>query len=363
MNNLHAAGALPLFDGHNDALSRLQRGGAAAEPGFLDGDGAGDLDLPRAVSAGLRGGLFAIFVDGPAGDAPLVRSPHGWSIAPAPPLPRAQARPPALAMLTLLHRLADRSDGRLALAGEIDDVTAALTGGPLAAVAHLEGAEPIDPVALDDLWRLRDAGLRSLGLVWSRPNAFGHGVPFRLPASPDSGAGLTAAGRALVRECAAAGVLVDLAHLNACGVRDVAELIGGARPLVASHTTAHALTPSARALTDDQLRLIGATGGLVGISFSGPDLAAGGGDGADVDLDRVAAHAEHVAEQAGAGCVALGSDFDGASIPPAIGDVGGIPRLLDRLRERGWSEPDLRAFAHGNWLRVLERWWEPLAHF
>ncbi len=69
----------------------------------------------------------------------------------------------------------------------------------LAAVLHFQRAENLgpDPEALEDLYKM---SLRSLGLVWSRPNADGHGVPFRFPSSPDTGPGLTEAGRELVRE-------------------------------------------------------------------------------------------------------------------------------------------------------------------
>ena len=103
---------------------------------------------------------------------------------------------------------------------------------------HLEGAEPIGP-RLDELEVLHAAGMRSLGLVWSRPNAFATGVPFGFPGSPDQGPGLTAAGRALVRACGELGVLVDVSHLNERGFWDVAEL--GDAPLVASHSGAHVL--------------------------------------------------------------------------------------------------------------------------
>ncbi|TIQ24264.1 MAG: peptidase, partial [Mesorhizobium sp.] len=69
-----------------------------------------------------------------------------------------------------------------------------------AAVFHIEGVEAIDPeLAMLDV--LHTAGLRSLGIVWSRPNAFGNGVPFRFPSSPDTGPGLTDAGKALVKAC------------------------------------------------------------------------------------------------------------------------------------------------------------------
>jgi membrane dipeptidase len=219
---------------------------------------------------------------------------------------------------------------------------------------HLEGAEAIDPgLEALDLWHA--AGLRSLGPVWSRPNAFAHGVPFAFPASPDTGPGLTEAGRALVRRCADLGIAVDLSHLNEAGFWDVARI--DAAPLIASHSGAHALCAASRNLTDRQIDAIGASGGLVGIVFAVPFLRADGRDDADTPLATIVAHVRHVAERIGVAHVALGSDFDGATIPAELGDVAGLPRLLDGLRAAGFSEEELRAIAWDNWRRTLERAW------
>ncbi len=161
-------------------------------------------------------------------------------------------------------------DGHLRVARGIADVDAARDGdGPPLAVLHLEGAEAIDPdLEALDFWH--EAGLRSLGPVWSRANAFAWGVPFISPSTPDVGPGLTAAGRALVSRCAELGILVDVSHLNEAGFWDVARLEAG--PIVASHAAAHALCPTSRNLTDAQLDAIGSSNGLVGIVFATPFL-------------------------------------------------------------------------------------------
>jgi membrane dipeptidase len=224
----------------------------------------------------------------------------------------------------------------------------------LAAVLHLEGAEAIDP-GLEALELWYAAGLRSLGLVWSRANAFGHGVPFAFPASPDTGPGLTAAGEALVRRCAELGVAVDLSHLNEAGFWDVARL--DAAPLIASHSGAHAVTPASRNLTDAQIDAIGASGGLVGIVFAVNFLRADGAENEDTPLTAIVEHARHVAGRIGAEHVALGSDFDGATVPRELGDVTGLPRLLDALRDGGFSAAEVEAIAWENWRRTLERAW------
>jgi membrane dipeptidase len=226
--------------------------------------------------------------------------------------------------------------------------------GPPAAVLHLEGAEAIDP-ALEslDLWYA--AGLRSLGPVWSRPNAFGHGVPFIFPSSPDTGPGLTAAGRALVTRCGELGIMVDLSHLTEAGFWDVAALEAG--PLVASHSGVHALSAASRNLTDGQLDAIGSTGGLVGIVYACPFLREDFADDADTPLELIARHAAYVAERIGVAHVALGSDFDGATIPADLGDVAGVPKLLDALAVAGFSAEEVAQVAWGNWRRVIGAWW------
>jgi membrane dipeptidase len=240
----------------------------------------------------------------------------------------------------------------LPLARRIDD----LEPGRITAIMHLEGADPLAP-DLSDLDAWYERGLRSLGIVWSRPNAFGEGVPFRFPSSPDTGPGLTGAGRRLVRACNWAGILVDVSHLNEAGFWDVAGASDA--PLVATHSNAHRLCASSRNLTDEQLDAIGASDGVVGINFANAFLRPDGRPDGDTPLELIAAHVAHVAGRIGVEHVAFGSDFEGATIPDALGGVAGLPRLVETLRAHGFGDDDVAAVTHGNWLRVLERTWSP----
>jgi membrane dipeptidase len=245
--------------------------------------------------------------------------------------------------------------GHLRVARAIADIDASRDyDEPAVAVLHLEGAEAIDP-ALEALDFWYAAGLRSLGPVWSRPNVFGHGVQFRSPSSPDLGPGLTDAGCALVRSCAELGILIDLSHLNEAGFWDVARLDVG--PLVASHSAAHRLCEASRNLTDAQLDAIGASGGLVGIVFACPFLRADCANDPDTPLELIATHVRYVAERIGVAHVALGSDFDGATIPSSLGDVSGIPKVLDALALAGFSAAEIDSIAWENWRRTLASWW------
>ena len=329
---------LTVFDGHNDTLTRED----AAD--FAGGRNSGHIDLPRARRGGLGGGIFAAFTPTP-GD-------HWVAGEPAAPIGQELAAAQVLRTIGRLLKL--EREGHVAIARRPGDLDAAREAGTLAAVAHIEGAEAVDPglLSLDVLYA---AGLRSLGPVWSRPNAFAHGVPFAYPSSPDTGPGLTPAGTRLVRRCAELGIAVDLSHLNERGFWDVAKL--ELAPLIASHSGAHALCAASRNLTDAQLDTIGASGGLVGVVFAVGFVRPDGAEDPDTPLETIAAHVRHIADRIGVDHVALGSDFDGAEIPRALGDVAGLPRLLDAIRAEGFAPDEMERIAWGNWRRVLEAAW------
>lgn len=338
----------PLFDGHHDALT------APTADQLVEGRPDGAFDLPRARAAGLAASMFAIFTPTPGDDAmDLAGTPDfGYDVPLTEPVSHEAAAAHATACAGRL--LALERTGALRVARSVADLDAAADGGPHAAVLHLEGAEAIDP-ALDALDAWHAMGLRSLGPVWSRPNAFATGVPFRFPSSPDVGPGLTEAGRALVRRCNDLGIAIDLSHLNAAGFRDVAGL--SQAPLIASHSGAHAVAPASRNLTDDQLDAIGASGGIVGIPFVVDFLRADGALNRDTPLSTVVAHVRHVADRIGPEHVGLGSDFDGGAMPDALHDVTGLPALLEALRADGFSADEVAGIAWGNWRRVLEATW------
>jgi membrane dipeptidase len=350
---------IPIFDGHNDALLRLnRREGGNAVSAFLDGEDKGHLDLPKARSGGFAGGLFAIFVPSPRrkhGDAPPPKKSQDTSdAAPAPTLDITEAQSVTLAMASLLMRIERESKGRVHICRNADDIERCLADEVLAAVLHIEGAEAIDEnfELLDVLYA---AGLRSLGPVWSRPNAFGHGVPFRCPSSPDTGPGLTDLGKALIGACNRLRILIDLSHLNERGFWDVAAVSDA--PLVASHSNAHALSPHSRNLTDKQLAAIRETGGLAGVNFATAFLRADGRHDKDTPAALIVDHAAHLVEHLGEDGVGLGSDFDGAQIPGEVGNAAGLQVLVEIMRKRGFGEPLIEKLCYRNWLRVLRRTW------
>ncbi|WP_298819357.1 dipeptidase [Chloroflexus sp.] len=345
----------PVFDGHNDVLLDLHRPEPGKERDFFTSSPYGHLDLPRARAGGFGGGMFAIYVppatSQPAA-SPLPEPPYHLPLPAA--LEQHYALQTTLAMAARLFRLETESNGQFRVCRTAGEIADCLANGVIAAVFHIEGAEAIGP-DLDELEVLYQAGLRSLSPVWSRPNIFGHGVPFAFPARPDIGPGLTDAGKALVKACNRLRILIDLSHLNEAGFWDVARLSDA--PLVATHSNAHAICPHSRNLTDRQLAAIRDSGGMVGINFAVTFLRPDGRRDVNMPLAVMVQHIQYMIERMGIDHVGFGSDFDGALMPAAIGDARGLPHLLQALADAGFTANELRKLAFENWLRVLRLTW------
>lgn len=349
----------PVFDGHNDFLLRLMGRPAADRRLWREGDGSGQLDAARARQGGLAGGMFAIYVPSPAMDAAaqarldaMFDNPP-YEIPLPDPVPLNRAQPAALSMAGHLRGLAREVPG-FRLCRDAGAIEAAMAAGEFAAVMHMEGAEAIDE-GLDALHVFHAMGLRSLGPVWSRPTAFGHGVPFAFPSGPDIGPGLTDAGRRLVRECNRLRIMIDLSHMNEQGFDDVAAISDA--PLVATHSNAHAVCASSRNLTDRQLAMIRESGGLVGLNYATSFLRPDGRKDRSTGWDVVLRHLDHLLETLGEDHVGLGSDFDGAITPDILHDVTRLPDLVAAMRAHGYGQQLIDRITHRNWIAVLRRTW------
>ena len=347
---------IPVFDGHHDLLLRLLQDPARREEIFLAGEGKGHLDLPRMKAGGFAGGFFAIYLPSPvAHDDPgyqdLMRNPP-YALPLPEPIPFRDAIGPAIAAAGHLLWMERASAGALKVCRTASEVRDCLARGTIAAIMHMEGAEAIDE-SLDSLHLFHAAGLRSLGPVWSRPTIFGHGVPFAFPSTPDTGPGLTEAGKRLVAECNALRIMIDLSHMNEAGFDDVARLSDA--PLVATHSNAHALCPSSRNLTDRQLAMIRESGGMVGLNFAVSFLRTDGKQEAETGWDPVLRQMDHLLDQLGEDHLGFGSDFDGCTTPDVIGDACGLQGLMEALSNHGYDQALLEKLGNGNWLRVLDR--------
>jgi membrane dipeptidase len=274
---------------------------------------------------------------------------------PSPPLEFSWAYNHAIDQLLGIYKIVGESDGEVAIVRSTNDIRYNMGSDVFSIEIHMEGADAIDD-DLDSLEWLYMAGLRSLGIVWSRPNNFGSGVPIKRTGSPDIGPGLTDAGKALVRACNELGILIDVSHLNEAGFWDVVQT--STKPVVASHSNANALAPAVRNLTDKQLDAVRDSEGMVGINYHCGFLRKDGfSNPQETSLSLIADHLIYIADRIGIDKVALGSDFDGAAMPGDLKDAAGLPRLMDELRERGLDDDALRKVGFENWLRVFDATW------
>jgi membrane dipeptidase len=346
-----------VFDGHNDVLLRLfNKRRPGVEMDFLEGDNVDHLDLPRMLKGGFGGGMFAVYI--PSGNDlntldDLMQGAR-YDVPLSALIEAKDALPTALAMTAILLRIERASKGQFKICRTAAEIRACFASGVIAAVLHLEGAEPID-ADLYGLDVLYEAGLRSLGPVWSRPTIFGHGVPFRYPSTGDTGPGLTETGMRLIRRCGELGIAIDLSHMNEKGFWDVAKI--SRKPLIATHSNAHAICPHARNLTGRQLDAVKDSGGMAGLNFATCFLRPDGQRGADTPVELMLRHLDHMIERLGVDHVGFGSDFDGAMVPEAIRDVTGLPALVAEMRQHGYDETTVQKLCWENWINVLERTW------
>ena len=356
----HSPDAAPvIFDGHNDTVLSLERSGRS----FFERSSEGHIDLPRARAGGLGGGFFAVYLRDPVAAERMLEG--GTSAEQAlrlyadertwpEPMSLEYAQSQTLNELGRLLRVAEGSEGRVHIVRTAAELQRDLDSDVFAMLLHFEGAEPLDPegYALDVFYA---AGVRSVGLTHSRRNRYCQGVPFKFPSSPDLGPGLNDAGKALVRQLNARRVMIDLSHLNERGFWDVAALSDA--PLVATHSNAHALSPHPRNLTDRQLDAIRDSRGVAGLNFHVGFLRADGAHDEQTPIATMVDHVEYMVRRMGIDHVALGSDFDGATMPAELKDAADLPALMEALRARGYEGEDLRKLAHGNWVRVLRETW------
>jgi microsomal dipeptidase-like Zn-dependent dipeptidase len=308
----------------------------------------GHVDVPRLVEGGTAIQVFAVTTKVPRNlniernddrtdDILLVAIARGW-----PPATWRSLLARAEYQAGRLEAFADRSGGRLTLIRQRGDLEAFLARratdpGIVGGLLAIEGAHALDgdPANVD---RLAAAGYRMVAPTHFFDNDFAgsaHGV--------EKG-GLTPLGRELIGRLESASVIVDLAHASARTIDDVLSM--ATRPVVASHTGVRGTADNARNLSDEQLRGIAATGGMVGIGFW--PTATGGEDAASIG--RAIAYAAGVI---GVEHVGLGSDFDGAV--PVPFDASGLALVTESLVDHGFDEAAIGRILGGNAIDLLRR--------
>jgi membrane dipeptidase len=347
--------SIPFFDGHNDTILEL----FLEKRNFFQRSDVGHLDLERALEGGMRGGFFAFCI--PAERIEEREASYGfkgsdekWETEYAKSLNFEYADKFTKDLLELFFRL-EALSSKIKIIKSKENLDECFSKDILGMVLHFEGAEAIDK-KLMNLEEYYEKGLRSLGIVWSRANVFGFGVPFRFPSSSDIGDGLTKEGKELVLKCNDLGIIVDMAHLNQKGFWNVVKI--SKAPLVVSHGNVHALCPSSRNLTDEQIEAIKDSNGIIGVNFSVKFLRKDGKLILDTPLDIVLDHVDYIVKKIGVDHVGFGSDFDGTQIPSDLKDVSHMPKMMEALKKRGYKKSDIEKIAHLNWRRVIGDSWK-----
>jgi membrane dipeptidase len=270
----------------------------------------------------------------------------------------------ALDQLARLYTEADQSK-RCAVCRTHAEILRALDSKKIGFLITMEGVEPLG----DDLDLLRafsELGVRVIGLTHARTNAAGHGGIFAARGS--SPEGLRPFGRDLVRECEKLRLIVDLAHVNPAGFKGIVDLT--AKPLIVSHTNSRKFYDVERNISDEQIKMIGERGGVIGINsvLVSPEQKGS-------TLDCYVDHIEHVANLIGIDCVGIGFDFfefiyrqwpeskrkwmaEKLTTPHFIPDLTShshARNLTRKLIERGFSDSEIEKILRGNWLRVFKQ--------
>jgi membrane dipeptidase len=361
--DLHARAIV--VDTHDDTPMRMM-----SEPSFDIGvrNATGSIDVPRMREGGLDALFFSIYMPGDVTGPPAVKR--------------------ALQQIDKVREAVRLHPRDLVLATSVADIRRAAAQHKIAALLGMEGGHMID----DDLAVLRQyaaLGVRYLTLTHSRNTAWAD-------SSGDTPAhnGLTPFGKEVVRELNRLGVMVDISHVSDKTFYDAIEVTTA--PVIASHSSCRAISNSPRNMTDDMLRALARNGGVVMINYHVEFLSeafrtAKRPAGVQTQLDAVAKrcgadeacvipgwgriyyeamsagqlpavtwaeivdHIDHAVKVAGVDHVGLGSDFDGAIMPPGMEDASKLPKLTGELRRRGYSDQDVTKILGGNLLRVMEQ--------
>jgi len=334
--DLHRAAVVA--DTHNDLLMAV-----AARPTAVWGSFFAERWLPQLRAGGVDLQVLPVFVD------------DGFR-------PEGALRQ-TLRMVECAHRIAEANPDDVALCLDGVDITRALESGRIALVLALESAPGVDADVelLGTLFRL---GVRVASLAHFGRTPLADGS-----AEDATGSRLTRAGVEAVELMERLGMVYDVSHLGHSGVAHVLEI--ATRPVMATHSSARALRDHHRNLTDEQVRGIAGTGGVVCVNFFAPFLRE-----RDATVDHLAEHLEHLVGTAGIEHVGLGPDFvqevfsdltppfcedltSGAGIDeitylPGLEGPSGLPLVTEALLGRGWADADVRAVLGGNVLRLFD---------
>lgn len=291
----------------------------------LRGRFAGHLDLPRMEDGGLKAAM--------------------WSVTTNPLRSRAGRWKTVNDNFRRLRRVLERTGGRCRVVTTHAEYLAARAAGAHAVLLSIQGGNALDDAPEAD--PRPDRGLLRVTLVHLTNSPVGESSQ---PRQLRFERGLSRHGRALVQRLNTHRVFVDLAHISRRGFWDAVEVHDRTQPLLVTHTGVDGVTPHWRNIDDDQIRAVANTGGVVGIMFHVPFLHRAGRQ----DRSLVVDHLQHIIDTVGEDFAAIGSDYDGAIVPPSDLQSGETyPRLVQEMLDRRWSPTRIEKILAGNFLRAL----------
>jgi len=328
-----------IIDGHNDVvLTRIVVGKENPVLKWTEQDSTYQTDIPRALAGGQQYVAFIILSAGTGSFTNCIRN------------------------INILDRSIQENPSVLMRVLTSSDAVTAGTSKKVGCVYAIEGS--YGPLAgnLENLHTLYGRGLRVAGITHKEGGQEPNYLQGTRSESKNmteaeraeyfkNSIGLTAFGKEVLAEMNKLGVIVDLSHSNDRTVYDVVER--STDPPIVSHTVASALCPTARGLTDDQIKVIGKKGGVMGMTFV-PGFI--GRTKSEQTIDRFVDHIVHVADLAGIDTVAIGSDYDGAvGYPLLTGNVSNLVSVTQALLNRGFTDEEIRKIWGGNFLRIMKQ--------
>ncbi len=285
----------------------------------------GHLDFPRMEDAGVSGAM--------------------WSVTTNPARTRSGRWKTVRKNFRNLRSTIDRTAGKARIVSNYADYRAAVDAGVHAVLLSIQGGNAMDAAPEHD--PLPDPDLLRVTLVHLTNSNVGESSN---PKQIFKTRGLSDLGRTLVRRLNDRRVFIDLAHISRQAFWDAYDVHDKSQPVLVTHTGVDGVTPHWRNLDDDQIRAVAETGGVVGIMFHIPFLRREGPQ----DCTMVIDHVQHVIDTVGEDYVALGSDYDGAIVPPAdLRSGDSYPRLVQAMLDRGWSTDRIEKILGGNFLRAF----------
>jgi len=264
----------------------------------------------------------------------------------------------ALDQISAFYSELDESQDKIIFIKNLTDIDKALREEKIGILLSFEGVEPL----INDTNLLRvfyELGVRGVGLTWSQRNFAADGCSFNRVKGRENG--LSDFGIQLIKEAQRLGMFIDVSHLNDAGFWDVIEITQ--QPVIASHSNCRALNGIMRNLTDDQIRALAKTGGVIGINAVSTIVAEH-----NADVKALANHVDHLRQLAGIEHVGLGFDFCDEifenqtlakdmkqdEIYDVIKGHEYIYQLTEELIKRGYTDDELRLIYGENFLRVFK---------